>query len=114
MSQTRSRGSLGWSGDWTARVTEPTAARRRRLKQEKARRDDRALEVDRSGSLRHLERAAKRLRHADAYERVLCVQHWNLEKAMEAMRRAGVEGLVTNLCASELRPVSTKRRFARA
>lgn len=110
MSHSRARGSRGWSGDWTAQIYEPPAARRRRLKEQKTKRGKRALEVDRSGSLKHLERAAKRLRQADASERVLCVQHWNLDLAMEAMRRAGVTGVVTNLCASEQRRVE-KRRY---
>ena len=99
----------GWAVDWSSRPVEPRAARRRRIKQEKSRAGGRAVEIDRSGSMKQMERAAKRLRHADASERVLCVQHWNLDKAMEAMRRAGVEGVVTNLCASEQRRVHLRR-----
>ena len=110
MSRSRSRGSQGWSGDGHAQPIEPPAARRRRIKQMKSKRGKRALEVDRSGSLKQLERAAKRLRRADADERVLSVQHWNLDKAIEAMKRAGVSGVVTNLCASEHRRVE-KQRF---
>jgi hypothetical protein len=105
------RGSQGWSGDYAAQGGEPPLARRRRLKQEKSRQRKRAVEVDRSGSVGHLERAAKRLKHADANERVLCVQHWNLDKAIRAMQRAGVDGVVTNITASELRRVSARQRY---
>jgi hypothetical protein len=109
MSRSRLRGSQGWSADVTARLVEPPLARRRRLREKKSKQGKRALEVDRSGSLVNLERAAKRLRLAHADERVLSVQHWNLEKAILAMRRAGVSGIVTNLCASEHRRVTKQR-----
>lgn len=113
MARSRSRGwrgsNNGWGGEWTAPHEKP-AARRRRLKQEKTKPRKRAVVVDRSGSERHLERAAKLLRSVDSHERVLVVQHWNVEKAVRAMERAGVTGLVTNICASETRKVETRRR----
>lgn len=49
---------------------EPDLARRRRYAERK-RDQSRAEEIDRSGSARHLERAAKRLKHVDAVDRVL-------------------------------------------
>jgi hypothetical protein len=75
---------------------EPPLARRRRLDR-MAKDGKRAVEVDRSGSVIHMERAAKRLGAMNAADRVLRVPHWDMEKALEAMQRAGVRGRVTNL-----------------
>jgi hypothetical protein len=80
-------------------VVEPGRARRRRLKARAA--DRKAQEVDRSATPVGLERAAKRLKAVRAADRVLSVPQWNMDKAVEAMRRAGVSGLVTNLCGSQ-------------
>jgi hypothetical protein len=85
---------------------EPDLARRRRFA-ERARDERRAEEVDRSGSARHLERAAKRLKHVDAVDRVLYVPQWDMAKAEMAMRKAGVTGAVSNLC-------GTRRKIVRA
>jgi len=85
---------------------EPDLARRRRHA-ERERGERRAEEVDRSGSLRHLERAAKRLKHVDAIDRVLYVPQWDMAKAEIAMRKAGVSGAVSNLC-------GTRRKLVRA
>lgn len=90
--------------DWSIYVAEPALARRRRLAEE-ARDGKTAKEVDRSGSARHLERAAKRLKYVKAEDRVLYVPHWDLAKAESAMRRAGVTGAVSNLCGSERRRI---------
>jgi hypothetical protein len=78
---------------------EPPMVRRRRLA-EQAKERKKAEVVDRSGSVGHLERAAKKLKRFDAEDRVLYVPHWDLEKAERAMRRAGVSGAVSNLCGS--------------
>jgi hypothetical protein len=56
--------------------------------------------VDRSGSAAHLERAAKTLKTAPADKRILSAPQWDMEKAVEAMKRAGVSGVVSNLCGS--------------
>lgn len=113
MARSSRRGSRGynkgWGGDWIASEDKP-AAQRRRLKQEKRKQRTRAVVVDRSGSERHLERAAKMLRSVDSHERVLVVQHWNVEKAVRAMERAGVTGMVTNICKSETRKVEARSR----
>jgi hypothetical protein len=86
---------------------EPDLARRRR-NAERARDEElRAEEVDRSGSARHLERAAKRLKHVNAVDRVLYVPQWDMAKAEMAMRKAGVTGAVSNLC-------GTRRKLVRA
>jgi hypothetical protein len=79
---------------------EPALARRRRLAQQ-AKDGKKALEWDRTGSDRHLERAAKRLKHVKAMDRVLFVPQWDMERAELAMKRAGVTGAVSNLCGSQ-------------
>jgi hypothetical protein len=87
---------------------EPALARRRRLAEE--RKDGKkALEWDRSGVDRHLERAAKRLRHVKAVDRVLFVPQWDMAKAEIAMRRAGVTGAVSNLCGSQRKRIRGRR-----
>ncbi|MBL8537671.1 MAG: hypothetical protein JNM59_09750 [Hyphomonadaceae bacterium] len=78
---------------------EPALARRRRLAQE-AKDTRKAEEVDRSGSEKHLERVAKRLKSAKAEDRILYVPYWDMAKAEQAMRKAGVNGAVSNLCGS--------------
>jgi hypothetical protein len=79
---------------------EPALARRRRLAQQ-AKDGKKALEWDRTGSDRHLERAAKRLKHVKAVDRVLFVPQWDMARAELAMKRAGVTGAVSNLCGSQ-------------
>jgi hypothetical protein len=79
-------------------------ARRRRLA-ERAKNDEKAEAIDRTGSLKHLERMAKRLRWAKASDRILYVPYWDMDKAEEAMRKAGVRGAVSNLCGSQRKRV---------
>ncbi len=87
---------------------EAAAARRRRL-------DDIAdggpagAEVERSDSITHLERAAKRLKMLPCADRVLRVPQWNMKLAAEAMRKAGVAGTVSNLSGTRKRKVAVKR-----
>ncbi|MGD9966817.1 MAG: hypothetical protein AB7T59_09875 [Hyphomonadaceae bacterium] len=88
---------------------EPDLARRRRLAQ-RDREERRAEEIDRSGSSRHLERAAKRLKHVHAADRVLYVPQWDMAKAEIAMRKAGVTGAVSNLCGTRRKLVTSGRR----
>lgn len=87
---------------------EPALARRRRLAQE-AKDGKKAEEIDRSGSVKHLERVAKRLKSAKAGDRVLYVPYWDMAKAEEAMRKAGVAGAVSNLCGSQRKRVDPGR-----
>jgi hypothetical protein len=87
---------------------EPDRMRRRRHA-EQAREERRAEEVDRTGSLRHLERVAKRLKHVDAVDRVLYVPQWDMAKAEMAMRKAGVAGAVSNLCGTRRKIVRVSR-----
>ncbi|MGE3930380.1 MAG: hypothetical protein AB7G05_09460 [Hyphomonadaceae bacterium] len=88
---------------------EPALARRRRLA-ERAKDGKKALEWDRTGSDRHLERAAKRLKHVKAVDRVLFVPQWDMAKAEMAMRKAGVTGAVSNLCGSQRKRIRAKGR----
>lgn len=87
---------------------EPALARRRRLARE-AKDGKKAEEVDRSGSVKHLERMAKRLKHMKAEDRILYVPQWDMDKAEEAMRKAGVTGAVSNLCGSQRKRVKSGR-----
>lgn len=88
---------------------EPDLLRRRRNAQRK-RDDEEAEEIDRSGSTRHLERAAKRLKHVNAADRILYVPQWDMAKAELAMRKAGVAGAVSNLCGSKRKIVAGRSR----
>jgi hypothetical protein len=97
-----------WSEDEGGFV-EPALARRRRLAEE-AKERKLAEVIDRSGSIGHLERAAKKLKWLDADDRVLYVPHWDLDKAEAAMKRAGVSGAVSNLCGSARRRVDGSGR----
>lgn len=87
---------------------EPGLARRRRLARD-AKDGKKALEWDRTGSDRHLERAAKRLKHVKAVDRVLFVPQWDMARAEVAMRKAGVTGAVSNLCGSQRKRVKGGR-----
>ena len=88
---------------------EPDLVRRRRYAERK-REQMRAEEIDRSGSSRHLERAAKRLKHVTAIDRVLYVPQWDMAKAEMAMRKAGVTGAVSNPCGTRRKIVTNGRR----
>jgi hypothetical protein len=79
---------------------EPALARRRRLRAEE-KEGKQAKVVERAGSDKSLERAAKRLKHVQAEDRVLYVPQWDMAKAERAMRKAGVTGAVSNLCGSQ-------------
>lgn len=87
---------------------EPALARRRRLA-ERAKDGKTAEETDRTGSVKHLERVAKRLKHVKAEDRILYVPQWDMDKAEAAMRKAGVTGAVSNLCGSQRKRVKAGR-----
>jgi hypothetical protein len=98
-----------WSGDAPDHyLVEPKAARRRRFAQ-LAKEGKRAQVVDRSGSVHQLERAAKRLKSANTEDRILRVPQWDMDKAIEAMRKAGVTGAVSNLCGTKKTRVKLAR-----
>lgn len=98
-----------WDDDGVEYVCEPELARRRRLHEEKTRDGRKAREVERSGNVVNLERAAKRLKHARAEDRILYVQQWHMEKAVEAMRCAGVTGAVSNITGTQRKRVNGRR-----
>lgn len=112
MARAQARRSYDWDFDWDAPfdeiIEEPPLARRRRLAQ-KAKDGKRACEIDRSGSVIHMERAAKRLGAQNVADRVLRVPQWDMPKAIEAMKRAGVNGRVSNLCDSRHKRAKARR-----
>ncbi len=57
--------------------------------------------IDRSGSAAHLERAAKALGAQAADKRTLSAPQHHMALAIKAMKRAGVSGVVSNLCGSK-------------
>ena len=57
----------------------------------------RATEVERSGSSRRLEAAARRLRSSGARQKVLQVPQWHMRAATKAMRKVGATGTVKNM-----------------
>lgn len=83
---------------------ESVQARRRRLKAA-AKDGKKAVQIERSPTAACLERAAKRLKTAGAEHRVLKVQQWHMKKAEEAMRKAGVTGVVSNLSGTRTKRV---------
>ena len=87
---------------------EPALQHRRRLAAEE-KENKQAREIDRTGSDKSLERAAKRLKHVRAEDRVLYVPQWDMAKAEIAMRKAGVSGAVSNLCGSQRKLVRAGR-----
>ncbi|MBI3438121.1 MAG: hypothetical protein HY054_05620 [Proteobacteria bacterium] len=88
---------------------EPALQRRRRLRAEEKEGKE-ARVIDRTGSDKSLERAAKRLKHVRAEDRVLYVPQWDMAKAENAMRKAGVNGAVSNLCGSQVKRVQGGKR----
>jgi hypothetical protein len=89
-----------WGLDDAFRVEEAKARTRRRRKNRALWDGKKANVIDRSGSAAHLERAAKSLKTQPAHKRVLSAPQWDMDKAVEAMKRAGVTGIVSNLCGS--------------
>jgi hypothetical protein len=65
----------------------------------------RATEIERSGTPAGLEAAARRLRDADASQRVLQVPQHDMDAATSAMRKVGVHGTVKNMVGTRRRPV---------
>ena len=109
MARFRSLRRYDWDEDGVEHFCEPELARRRRLHRE-ARDGKKAREVDRSASIGHLERAAKRLKHARAEDRILYVPQWNMDKAVIAMRHAGVTGAVSNITGTQRKRVNGRGR----
>jgi hypothetical protein len=96
-----------WADAPSAYLFEAPLARRRRLAAE-AKDNRHAAEWDRTGSDKSLEHAAKRLKHVKAEDRILFVPQWDMGRAEVAMRKAGVNGAVSNLCGSQRKRVKLK------
>lgn len=62
-----------------------------------ARSRSKATEIERSGSLAMLEKAANRLRKEPVQQKVLQVPQNDMAKARHAMRKVGVKGTVKNM-----------------
>ncbi len=86
---------------------EAAQARRRRL-DAGAKDGKTVVQIERSPTPACLERAAKRLKSARAETRVLKVQQWHMKRAEEAMRKAGVTGVVSNLSGTRKMRVDSK------
>ena len=56
-----------------------------------------ATEIERSGSMSNLQKAARRLKASDAPQKTLKVPHKNMDAAADAMRAVDVPGTVKNL-----------------
>ena len=109
MPQSRALHRYDWAETIEELVVHETAAERRRRLNQRAKDGKKAREIDRTGNIVHLERAAKRLKHMTAENRVLIVPHWDMDKAEEAMRRAGVSGSVSNITGSHFRRIKHAR-----
>jgi len=70
----------------------------------------RAYEVERSGNMQRLVKAAERLARSNRPQRILQVPDGDMSKATQAMRQAGVCGTVTNLTGTRRRWVQGCRR----
>src|SRR6185312_2080637 len=71
MSQSRALRRYDWTETIDELVFNETAAERRRRLAQRAKDGKKAREIDRTGNVVHLERAAKRLKHVKAENRVL-------------------------------------------
>ncbi len=70
-----------------------------------------ATEVERSGSMDGLIKAAKRLKTSGKRQRVLQVPQKDMKKAADAMKKAGVAGTVKNLGGTKRRSVRYKKGY---
>jgi len=70
----------------------------------------RAIEIERSGDIAKLEKAARRLGASGAPQKTLKVPQGDLEAAVSAMHKAGVSGYVENLSGSKSRKVRAPKK----
>jgi hypothetical protein len=68
-----------------------------------------ATEVERSGTMSRLEKAAGRLKASGKRQKVLQVPQEDMTKAAQAMRNVGVAGTVKNMTGTKRRSVAKKR-----
>lgn len=69
----------------------------------------RATEVERSGCMEQLEKAARRLKSSGKSQKVLQVPHHDMVKAAKAMRKVGVSGTVKNMGGTKRLSVKGKK-----
>ena len=69
----------------------------------------RATEVERSGTKKGLEKAAKRLKDSRKSQKVLQVPQKDMPKAVKAMENVGVKGSVKNISGTKRRSVKKKK-----
>ena len=67
-----------------------------------------ATEIERSGSMNGLGKAARRLRASGKPRKVLQVPQKDMNKATDAMRKAGIGGTVKNISGSKRKSVRKK------
>ena len=71
---------------------------------------NKAIEVERSGSLKGLEKAARRLEASGKPQRILQVPQKDMDKAAQAMRNVKLGGTVKNMGGTKSRSVRTKKK----
>ena len=69
----------------------------------------RATEIERGGSLSHLQKAARKLKASGKPQKVLQVPDKDMAKARTAMKNVGVSGTVKNMSGTKRSYVSTKK-----
>ena len=69
----------------------------------------RATEVERSGTSKGLEKAARRLKASGKPQKVLQVPQKDMDKAAEAMRKVGASGTVKNMSETSRRYIRGKK-----
>lgn len=109
MSRRERHAQIDWAEINLMERDEPRRAKRRRISAETGD-GKRAIQIERAQSPAKLERAAKKLKSAPAEERVLSVPQWRMAEAEAAMRKAGVSGVVSNLCGSQRKRIGSKQR----
>ncbi|MDL1960151.1 MAG: hypothetical protein LWX01_00345 [Deltaproteobacteria bacterium] len=68
-----------------------------------------AIEIERSGTLAGLEKAAKRLKDSGRPQKILQVPQKDMAKAAKAMQNVGVGGTVKNMGGTKRRSVTKKK-----
>ena len=68
-----------------------------------------AIEIERSGTLAGLEKAAKRLKDSGRLQKVLQVPQKDMARAAKALKNVGVGGTVKNMGGTKRRSVSKKK-----
>lgn len=69
-----------------------------------------AAEVERSGDLKKLEAAARRLKRSRKRQKVLIVPQKDLQKGVDAMKKVKTKGTVRNISGTKRRQVKPKKK----